>query len=71
MCDICGFVAPAPVDASAILAMTKLAKHRGPNDEGYLLVDAPGAMPAPLGGPDTQADGLSIECTIRADRQDS
>ena len=42
MCDICGFVAPAPVEASAILAMTKLAKHRGPDDEGYLLVDAPG-----------------------------
>ena len=56
MCDICGFVAPASVDASAILAMTKLAKHRGPNDEGYLLVDTPGARPAPLGGPDTQAE---------------
>jgi asparagine synthase (glutamine-hydrolysing) len=56
MCDICGFIAPTPVAAAAILAMTKLAKHRGPNDEGYLLVAAPGATPATLGGPDTPAD---------------
>src|ERR671912_168798 len=55
MCDICGFVAPTPVEASAILAMTRLAKHRGPDDEGYLLVPERGAVPRLLGGPDTPA----------------
>jgi asparagine synthase (glutamine-hydrolysing) len=58
MCDICGFIAPAPVEASAILAMTRLAKHRGPDDEGYLLVPERGAVPRLLGGPDTPAEAF-------------
>ena len=53
MCDLCGFVAPTPVAASAILAMTSLARHRGPDDEGYLLVREPGSPPELLGGADT------------------
>lgn len=56
MCDICGFVAPTPVAASTILAMTDLARHRGPDDEGYLLVRSPGAAPELFGGPDTPAE---------------
>ena len=55
MCDFCGFVAPAPVAASTILAMTNLARHRGPDDEGYLLVPERGAPLQLLGGPDTPA----------------
>jgi asparagine synthase (glutamine-hydrolysing) len=53
MCDICGFVAPAPIAAPTIVAMTNLARHRGPDDEGYLLVGEPGSAPELLGGPDT------------------
>ena len=56
MCDICGLVAPTPVGAATIHAMTNLARHRGPNDEGYLLVDAPRSAPGLLGGPDTPAE---------------
>lgn len=56
MCDICGFVAPSGAPASAILAMTNLARHRGPDDEGYLLVRTPGSTPELFGGPDTPAD---------------
>ena len=56
MCDICGFVAPTPISAPAIVAMTNLARHRGPDDEGYLLIGEPGSEPDLLGGPDTPAD---------------
>ena len=56
MCDLCGFLAPTPVPASAILPMTNLARHRGPDDEGYLLVRAPGSAPEILGGADTPDD---------------
>src|SRR5438046_1897777 len=56
MCDICGFVAPDQAPASAILAMTNLARHRGPDDEGYLLLDRSGAAPRLFGGPDTPDD---------------
>jgi asparagine synthase (glutamine-hydrolysing) len=58
MCDFCGFVAPAPVAASTILAMTGTAKHRGPDDEGYLIVQEPGAAPQLFGGPDTPAEAF-------------
>jgi asparagine synthase (glutamine-hydrolysing) len=56
MCDICGYVSAAPVAASTILSMTNLARHRGPDDEGYLLLRAPGSAPELFGGPDTPAD---------------
>jgi asparagine synthase (glutamine-hydrolysing) len=36
--------------------MTKLARHRGPDDEGYLLVRAPGSTPELFGGADTPPD---------------
>ena len=56
MCDICGFIATPPVSASTILSMTNLARHRGPDDEGYLLLRAPDAAPELFGGPDTPAE---------------
>ncbi len=37
-------------------AMTNLARHRGPDDEGYLLVRAPGATLELLGGGDTPSE---------------
>jgi asparagine synthase (glutamine-hydrolysing) len=55
MCGICGFVAPEPVGAAVIRAMASLARHRGPDDEGYLLVTDRGESPQPFGGPDTPA----------------
>jgi asparagine synthase (glutamine-hydrolysing) len=41
--------------------MTNLARHRGPDDEGYLLVGEPGSAPELLGGPDTPADAYRSE----------
>lgn len=55
MCDLCGFLAPTGAPASAIVAMTNLARHRGPDDEGYLLMGAPGSAPELFGGADTPA----------------
>jgi len=40
MCGICGIVEPGGgVDEKAILAMMKIMKHRGPDDEDHLVGD--------------------------------
>jgi asparagine synthase (glutamine-hydrolysing) len=36
--------------------MSRLLRHRGPDDEGIVLVDARGGVARALGGPDTPAD---------------
>jgi len=54
MCGIAGFVSPTPLGAGVLLAMNSLARHRGPDDEGYVLFDAfCGATPVVLAGADT------------------
>jgi asparagine synthase (glutamine-hydrolysing) len=62
MCGITGFVSPRPIMAGAVARMNQLIRHRGPDDEGYLLFRSPGAPPIACGGPDTPDDaydGLS------------
>lgn len=40
MCGICGFVRfKEPADASVLEQMTFAIRHRGPDDEGYMLLD--------------------------------
>lgn len=56
MCGIAVVVAPRRCAAGTIRALTDRARHRGPDDEGYVLIDAPGAPPAVLGGPSTPPD---------------
>ena len=56
MCGIAVIVAPQRCPAGTIRAMTDLARHRGPDDEGYALIEAPGAAPVVLGGPSTPPD---------------
>ena len=56
---MCGIAALATlgshaIDLSAIAAMTAAVRHRGPDDEGYLFVDANGDIAA-YGGDDTPA----------------
>ena len=54
MCGIAGFASPVPLDAAVLLAMNNLARHRGPDDEGYVLFDVPaGATPVVMTGADT------------------
>jgi asparagine synthase (glutamine-hydrolysing) len=56
MCGIAALFQPRGADLeSAIQAMSALARHRGPDDEGYVLFAA-GAGPRVLGGPDTPGD---------------
>ncbi|PZF73724.1 asparagine synthase (glutamine-hydrolyzing) [Taibaiella soli] len=41
MCGICGFVRfQEPADASVLEKMTFAIRHRGPDDEGYMLLDS-------------------------------
>ncbi len=51
MCGIAGIVQfSGPLNPNAIWQMTRSLRHRGPDDEGYLLVNH---RPTPYGGPDT------------------
>lgn len=53
MCGIVGFISPSPVDAGHIATMADRLRHRGPDDEGFLLVQPQDSAPVPYGGPDT------------------
>ena len=37
MCGICGTVGPDPVDREALTRMTRVLRHRGPDDEGFYV----------------------------------
>ena len=37
MCGICGTVGPGPVDREALARMTRVLRHRGPDDEGFYV----------------------------------
>jgi asparagine synthase (glutamine-hydrolysing) len=67
MCGIAMIAAPHGCEASAIRAMTDLARHRGPDDEGYALIGAPGAAPEIVGGPATPPEAYrsSAPCAPR------
>lgn len=56
MCGIAGvysFTGPRQELAHKIYRMTDLLRHRGPDDEGYLLVDTKGQKVRPAAGTDT------------------
>ena len=56
MCGIAGFVSRHPQPAAPVAAMTSLVRHRGPDDEGYLLFVAGESVAMSVGGPDTPQD---------------
>jgi asparagine synthase (glutamine-hydrolysing) len=37
MCGICGMVGPDPIDREALARMTRVLRHRGPDDEGFFV----------------------------------
>lgn len=39
MCGICGWLNFKGIDLSCFKSMNNIAKHRGPDDEGYLVID--------------------------------
>lgn len=62
MCGIGGIYSrTGPVPPPWIKAMTGALRHRGPDDEGYLAVDAIGGLPCSLTGVDSQTEGLHID----------
>ena len=64
MCGITGFVSPQPAPVQPLVAMNRLLRHRGPDDEGYLLAGADGRLHA-LAGPDTPPECASAELPWR------
>lgn len=53
MCGIAGFVAKNNQKASALSLLSDAIRHRGPDDEGYILFSSPSASPQIFGGKDT------------------
>lgn len=53
MCGIAGIVGTNTADLGPIGAMTTALRHRGPDDEGYLLADSRDARAWPFRGPDS------------------
>jgi asparagine synthase (glutamine-hydrolysing) len=51
MCGIFGIVSPRPISAGELAAMSRLLRHRGPDDEGFLAAGPEGV--SWLGGDDT------------------
>lgn len=56
MCGIAGYFSINPQPASIVGRMTDLIRHRGPDDEGFLLFDDLATSPLICGGQDTPAD---------------
>ncbi len=55
MCGIAGIynIDGQQVDCPQLLRMTKVIRHRGPDDEGYLLANSPSSPPVSCYGDDT------------------
>jgi asparagine synthase (glutamine-hydrolysing) len=51
MCGICGIIGSEPIDRDALGRMTAALRHRGPDDEGFLV--------------DERADGVAVGLGVR------
>jgi asparagine synthase (glutamine-hydrolysing) len=56
MCGIAGFFSVQPQPAGIIGRMTDLIRHRGPDDEGFVLFQDMSGMPRVCGGQDTPCE---------------
>jgi asparagine synthase (glutamine-hydrolysing) len=52
MCGIFGLIQPTPFDFSELHSLSRLIRHRGPDDEGFAIFDGKTA-PVLMGGDDT------------------
>jgi asparagine synthase (glutamine-hydrolysing) len=60
MCGISGFFSIAPQDATYISKMTDCIRHRGPDDEGYVLFQDLTASPAIFAGKDSPGGSCCV-----------
>lgn len=56
MCGIAGFFSTTPQPAHIVGRMTDIIRHRGPDDEGFVLFQELSTMPRVCGGQDTPDD---------------
>jgi asparagine synthase (glutamine-hydrolysing) len=56
MCGIAGFFSTAPQPGNIVGRMTDIIRHRGPDDEGFVLFEDLSATPRICGGQDTPGD---------------
>lgn len=60
MCGIAGFFSTVPQPANIVGRMTNLIRHRGPDDEGFVLFQELSALPRICGGQDTPDDAYQV-----------
>jgi asparagine synthase (glutamine-hydrolysing) len=56
MCGISAYLAFNKFECKSIVSMTDVIRHRGPDDEGFVLFDSLSALPHFCGGKDTPSD---------------
>lgn len=61
MCGIAGIISASPALSAYCEAMNNALRHRGPDDEGFVLISDNFALP--LGGVDTPASVYQLEAT--------
>ncbi|MCX7813824.1 MAG: hypothetical protein N2250_09275 [Pseudothermotoga sp.] len=60
MCGIAGIMSMNQLNANYIKLMTDRLKHRGPDDEGFLVLNFNNETVLPLVGDDSKVEGLHI-----------
>ena len=68
MCGITGYLSSHPIPAAPIAAMNRLLRHRGPDDEGYVLISGPGTRPTVCRGADTAPQWSLVPLPFRPER---
>lgn len=61
MCGISGIISFVPLPLGSLHLMTDCIRHRGPDDEGFVLFPCLDGQADPRGGPDTPDDVLRAE----------
>jgi len=58
MCGIAGVLAPRRAEPELVAALADMLRHRGPDDEGLVAIDAEGGRAVPVAGPDTMPEAI-------------
>ncbi|WP_292934503.1 asparagine synthase (glutamine-hydrolyzing) [Noviherbaspirillum sp.] len=69
MCGISGFLSSRAIPAEPVVRMNDLIRHRGPDDEGFVLFQSPVSQPLVCGGADTPRDGYAAALAWSPERR--